>query len=89
MGADGKMYWETSLDNFAQTILDSIPRKTFERILRNLNICDNKQLDKQLDKFSKIRPLINELNKRSLKFFFHGEKKPIDESMISFCGTRR
>ena len=73
MGADSKMYWETP--------------NTFERILRNLNICDNKQLGKQRDKFSKLRPVTNELNKRSLKFSFNGEKKPTAESMISCYGT--
>ena len=43
---DFKMYWETAPDNFAQTMSDSMPRDAFERILRNLNLCDNEELEK-------------------------------------------
>ena len=61
----------------------SKPRDKFERILQNLILCDNKQLDKQ-DKFLKLHPMINELNKSFLKFSFSEEKKFIDESMIPY-----
>ena len=43
---DRKMYWETSPDTFGQAISDSMPRDTFECILRNLYLCDNKKIDK-------------------------------------------
>ena len=65
---------------------DSMPCDTFERIPRNLNLCDNKRLDKQ-DKFSKLLPVITELNKNLLKLSFNGENKPIDESMIPYYIT--
>ena len=65
---------------------DSMPRYTFERILRNLNLCDNEKHDRQ-DKFSKLLPVINELSKNILKFSFNEENKSIDESMISCYGT--
>ena len=54
-------------------------RNTFERILRNLHLCDKEQLDKQ-DKLSKLRPFINELIRRLLKFSFNWENKSIDKS---------
>ena len=31
-----KMYWESTPDTFVQARSDSMPRNTFERILRNL-----------------------------------------------------
>ena len=65
---------------------DWISRNTFERILWNLHVFDNEQLDKQ-DKFSKLRPVINELNKGLLKFSFNGRSKSIDESIILYYGT--
>ena len=43
---DRNMYWETNLDTFVQAWFDSMPRNTFERILQNLHLCDNEQLDK-------------------------------------------
>ena len=57
-----------------------------ECILQNMNFCDIKQLDKQR-KFSKHHPVINESNKRFLKFSFNRENKSIDESMIPCYGT--
>ena len=63
-----------------------MPRDTFECSLRNLNLCGNEQLEKQ-GKFSKLRPLINELNKRFIKYSFNGENKSIEESMIPYYGT--
>ena len=59
---------------------------TFECILRNLHLCDNKQLDKQ-NKLSKLRPFISELIRRLLKFSFNGENNSINESMIPYYGT--
>ena len=71
---------------FVQTMSDSMPLDSFERILRNLNHCDNKQLGKQ-EKFWKLLLVINEVNKRLLKLFFNEENKTIDESMIPYYGT--
>ena len=51
-------------------------RNTFELILQNLHLCDNKQLDKY-DKFSKLVPVINKLNRRFLKFPFNKYNKSI------------
>ena len=43
---DRKMHWEATADAFVWARSDSMPRNTFERILRNLRLCDNEQLDK-------------------------------------------
>ena len=64
-----------------------MPRHMFEPIPRNPNLRVNEQLDKQLEKFSNIRLVINELNKTFLKFSFNGESKSIDESMIPYYGS--
>ena len=64
-------------------------RNRFKRILRNLHLCDNEQLDKQ-EKLSKLRPFVSELIRRLLKFSFlfsygtHGSRqrtnnKPVRE----------
>ena len=64
-----KIYWETTRHTFVQVRFDSIPRNSFERILRNVHLCDNEQRDKE-DKFSKILLVINKSNKIFLKIFF-------------------
>ena len=63
------MYCETTPDTFVQARSDSLPRDTFESILRSLypHLCDNKQLAKQ-DKFSKLHPVINRWNKSIVKW---------------------
>ena len=43
---DHKMYWEATLDTFVEARSDSMPCNTFECILQNRHLCDNKQLDK-------------------------------------------
>ena len=43
---DRNMYWEATPNTFVYAWFDSMPRNTFERILQNLHLCDNKQLDK-------------------------------------------
>ena len=65
---------------------DSMPRDMFERILRNPNLWDNKELGKEA-KFSEVFTVINELNKRFLKFSFNGENISMNESMIPYYRT--
>ena len=40
-----KMYWEATPDTFVKARYP-MPRNTFERILQNLHLCENEQLDK-------------------------------------------
>ena len=44
--SDRKMYWESPPDTFVQAKSDSMPCDPFERILPNLHLCENEQLDK-------------------------------------------
>ena len=61
-------------------------RNEFERILRNLYLCDNTELD-NTDKFCKLRPMIKDLNNKFLKHSFNSENKSIEESMTPYFGT--
>jgi len=80
------MYWETKPDTFVQAVSDAMTRNDLERLLRNLHLCDNEKIDKS-DKFCKVRPTIDHLNKKFLEFSFNGENKSIDESMVPYFGT--
>ena len=43
---DRKVYGEATPDTFVLARSDSMFRNTFVRILRNLHLCDNEQIDK-------------------------------------------
>ena len=51
-------------------------RNTFERILRNLHLCDNEELYKE-GKFLKLLPVSSESNRRYLRFSFNRQNKSI------------
>lgn len=59
-----EMYWEISGAD-QNLVRDAIRRDRFELILSYLHFADNNHLD-QKDKFSKLRPLIRQMNKNFL-----------------------
>ncbi|KAM6176974.1 piggyBac transposable element-derived protein 1 [Erethizon dorsatum] len=60
------VYWEIS-DADQNLVRDAIRRDRFELILSYLHFADNNHLD-QKDKFSKLRPLIRQMNKNFLLY---------------------
>ncbi|XP_071052955.1 piggyBac transposable element-derived protein 3-like [Onthophagus taurus] len=80
-----KMYWEKSIDCNYQGILSLMSRNRFEELLRYFHVADNANLT-QGDKFAKVRPLWDLLNKRWLKYYPGDRNLSIDESMIPYYG---
>jgi hypothetical protein len=80
-----RMYWEQQPDVLNAAVSNAIPRKRFEDILRYLHVADNKSLGEG-DKFSKVRPLVSQLNERWLMFKPPDSHLSIDESMIPYYG---
>ncbi|XP_036340519.1 piggyBac transposable element-derived protein 3-like [Rhagoletis pomonella] len=62
-----------------------MPRARFEQILRYMHVSDNTLLDPQ-DKFTKIRPLWDNLNERWMRYSPRYVEVSIDESMIPYYG---
>uniref|UniRef100_A0A8C4X3H4 PiggyBac transposable element-derived protein domain-containing protein n=1 Tax=Erpetoichthys calabaricus TaxID=27687 RepID=A0A8C4X3H4_ERPCA len=60
-------------------------RDCFETIFSNLHVADNANLV-PMDKFSKLRPLINKLNDRCMKFVPNETYFSFDESMVPYFG---
>ncbi|KAM6184938.1 piggyBac transposable element-derived protein 1 [Rhynchocyon petersi] len=73
------MYWEIS-DADQYLVRDAIRRDRFELIFSNLHFADNSHLD-QKDKFTKLRPLIKQLNKNFLFYAPLEEYYCFDKSM--------
>lgn len=57
-----EMYWETSLDTNNTLVCNAMSRNRFRHIMQNIHCCDNANL-KPEDKFAKLRPVIDLLNK--------------------------
>ncbi|KAM4835547.1 piggyBac transposable element-derived protein 1 [Thomomys bottae] len=73
------MYWEIS-DTDQNLVRDAIRRDRFELIFSYLHFADNSHLD-QKDKFSKLRPLIKQMNKNFLLYAPLEEYYCLDKSM--------
>jgi|UniRef100_A0A2S2R041 DNA excision repair protein ERCC-6 len=60
-------------------------RNRFDSVKQNIHLSDNDQLDKN-DRFSKLRPLFDLINKKNIQFgiFFHNLF--IDEEMVPYFG---
>ncbi|XP_048204191.1 piggyBac transposable element-derived protein 1 isoform X2 [Perognathus longimembris pacificus] len=73
------MYWEIS-DTDQNLVREAIRRDRFELIFSCLHFADNSHLD-QKDKFSKLRPLIKQMNKNFLLYAPLEEYYCFDKSM--------
>jgi DNA excision repair protein ERCC-6 len=79
------MFWEQRTNARNVLVSAAMRRDHFETIFSNLHIADNANLD-PLDKFSKLRPLINKLNERCMKFVLNETYFSIDESVVPYFG---
>uniref|UniRef100_A0A336M992 CSON012399 protein n=1 Tax=Culicoides sonorensis TaxID=179676 RepID=A0A336M992_CULSO len=79
------MYWQCDPDSFNPLISNSISRDRFRVMLQNIHVCDNTSLGKN-DKFAKVRPLFDLLNKKFKEFAPHHQMHSVDESMVPYYG---
>ncbi|XP_030754181.1 piggyBac transposable element-derived protein 3-like isoform X2 [Sitophilus oryzae] len=79
------MYWENSDDAGNKLVYSAISRDRFTYIMQNIHTNDNTSLD-QNDKFSKMRPLFDLINKKFQLFAPFEECHSVDESMVPYYG---
>ena len=80
-----KMAWELLGDCHNPFIVDNIRRDVLEIVMSNLHFRDNAQADE--DKFYKVRPIFDILNKSAGWFIPDGAcHYSVDESMIPYYG---
>lgn len=80
-----RMFWEKNSDCHNDLVAESISRDKFEYIMSNLHLVDNTAISKT-DKFAKVRPLFDHLNKKFLEFSTAEEHHSIDEAMVPYNG---
>ena len=79
------MYWQPTDDVYNAAVSSIMTRNRFDEIMQNLHLANDDDLDKN-DKFAKVRPLINLLNKQCLEHFFPEQQISVNESMVSYYG---
>lgn len=80
-----KMYWEREKDCHNDLISDAITRNRFYMIFSNFHVCNNQHLDTD-DKFAKVRPLFDLINKKFMEHAPLEEMHSIDEAMVPYYG---
>ena len=80
-----RLYWSNDEDKGVDVVKNCMSRNRFQSIKRNLHLSDNEKLDKS-DKFSKVRPFLNMLNKKNMQFGIFVHSLSIDEQMVPYFG---
>ncbi|XP_066965507.1 piggyBac transposable element-derived protein 3-like [Macrobrachium rosenbergii] len=82
-----RLYWSTESDTHNELISNSMRRNRFEEIMRYFYAADNTDLNPD-DKFAKVRPFLDILNKNYLSYgkVFGPSTISIDESMMPYFG---
>lgn len=76
-----RLYWSRDSDKEVPLVRQTMSRNRFEEIKKYIHLSDNSQLDKN-DKFSKLSPFFNSLNKQYMQFRVFSHKLSIDEQMV-------
>lgn len=80
-----RMYWEPTDDVHNAAICNAMTRNRFEELMSYVHVADNENLIPG-DKYAKVRPMFNALNKNFLASFPRQKNISIDESMVPYYG---
>ena len=81
-----RMYWEESLDTNNQLLKQNLRRDTFETFLEVLHFTDNLLSDSDNDRFKKVRPIFDNLNRQSKRYAPQLPHMSVDECMVPYYG---
>ena len=84
-----RMYWEKREDSRNSLVAKTMSEQTFTNIIRNTTFVKIEEVsaeDKDKDKFWKVWPLYDEINKCAKLWVKHPEKVSIDEGMVKYFG---
>ena len=81
-----KMFWQECPDTFSPIVSESIRRDVFEAVLFSTHFNDNTVIETHPDRFRKVRPIIENINRCSLLYLPRYQHLSIDEMMIPYFG---
>jgi hypothetical protein len=79
------MYWQQVSDTHNSLVAGAMTRNRFDEIMSSLHVADNEHLNTD-DRFAKVRPMIDILNKSFLDNAPHEENHSVDEAMVPYFG---
>ena len=79
------LLWEGKIDVRSDFVCKNISRGAFRDIMYSLHFTDNSTMPSDADRFYKVRPIFDNLNRCS-KYFSASDSFSIDEGMISYYG---
>ena len=80
-----RMYWSVHEDYRVAPVAQAMSRNRFKDILRFLHFNNNQRLD-TTDKMTKLRPLMDRLNKKFMMAYLKQKQMDLDEAMIKYFG---
>lgn len=80
------MYWEKSSDTNFEIVYNAISRDRFTFIMTHMHCGDNTLINTANDKYAKLRPLFDLLNKNFIEMAPMDETYSIDEAMVPYYG---
>ena len=79
------MYWQMRDDSYNRLISNIMTKNEYEVTKQYLHLADNDRLDKA-DKFAKVRPLFDSINKQCKENYKPTQHVSVDESMVPYFG---
>lgn len=75
------MYWSKDEDKEVRIVRETMSRNKFRSIKQNIHLSDNTMLNKD-DKFSKLTPIFDIINRKNIQFGIFADSLSIDEEMV-------
>jgi len=80
-----KMYWENKEDTENLFVRNAMSKHTFNDIISNTYFVERVDPDPE-DRFWKVRPLFNQLNKTAKKWVCQAKNVSVDEAIVKYFG---
>ena len=79
------MYWKKREDNQNRMLTALMIKNEFEQSKQLFHLANNESLDKT-DKFAKVRPLFDAVNKQCVAYYKPEQHLSVDKSMVPYFG---
>ena len=83
------MYWEANPDCHNDLVSENVRRDTFDGVMEALHFTDNMEMtedQQEADRFVKVRPLFDNINKQCKTYLPDRRGKSVDEIMVPYYG---
>ncbi|XP_023018186.2 piggyBac transposable element-derived protein 3 [Leptinotarsa decemlineata] len=80
-----KLFWDTAGDLGNQLVVEAMRRDRFLTIWKYFHLANNNDID-QSDKYYKLRPLVEKLQAKFMKYYVPERDLNYDESMVKYFG---